>query len=68
MELVSVPAEDTNQTLLYSMSVLFRSNVKGKWYVLLNWKRLALAMDLSYAGHTVVHAELNTSVTSLTKR
>ena len=41
---------------------------QGKWYVLLNWKRLALAMGLSYAGHTVVHADLNTSVTSLTKR
>jgi hypothetical protein len=41
---------------------------QAKWYVLLNWKKLALAMDLSYAGHTVVHADLDTSVTSLTKR
>ena len=36
--------------------------------MLLNWKRLVLAMGLSYAGHTTVHADLNTRVTSLTKR
>jgi len=29
MELVSVPAADTNQNLLYSISVLFKSNFKG---------------------------------------